>query len=215
MDFYIDTEPSLVLYSSTSINDIVVEDPGAGTLGKDIGEYDDHEIIVYVPPHPKWQTHFCPHPTFSSRCKMLPSPAGTAPATTPVHQITYYILHPLVFPTDPECKLWPEPCHCPSAIVDTNTCAGFQEIFILPPLQLFLIRPTTHRKAERNMMFSPLGAIRVEATLRELDLRRVEQRCGVQEFTKAARHWGWSRLRTAKRTTTGTCSWTRTLKLRR
>jgi len=39
-------------------------------------------------------------------------------------------------------------------------------------------RGIAHRKAERNAIFGSFGAIRAEATLRELDPRRSEQRRG-------------------------------------
>ncbi|KAH9171170.1 hypothetical protein EDB89DRAFT_2071075 [Lactarius sanguifluus] len=48
-------------------------------------------------------------------------------------------------------------------------------------------RRTARRKAERNMMFGLFGGIQAEATLRELDPRRVEQRRGDSDVD-----WGGS-----------------------
>ncbi|KAH9007974.1 hypothetical protein EDB84DRAFT_1281330 [Lactarius hengduanensis] len=194
--FYIDTRPSPVQDSSTSTNDIAVEHPGPGILGEDIGEDDDDEIIVYVAPHPrngKLPSVHTQSPLLDA--KTLP-PSGPASVAAPVHQKTDDAPHAPALPPEPESKLWPEPV--PKANVPAPAPApaltfknfSFSLLSSSPKPTYHRARWSrriAHRKAERNRMFGSFGAMRAEATLRELDPRRAEQRRGDSDVD-----WGGS-----------------------
>ncbi|KAH9032423.1 hypothetical protein EDB85DRAFT_2145544 [Lactarius pseudohatsudake] len=193
--FYIDTRPSPVQDSSTSTNDIAVEHPGPGILGEDIGEDDDDEIIVYVAPHPRNGKLPSVHTQSLLDAKTPPS-SGPASVAAPVHQKTDDAPHAPALPPEPEPKLWPEPV--PKANVPAPAPApalAFKDFSF--SLLSSSPKPTYHRarwprriarrKAERNRMFGSFGAMRAEATLRELDPRRAEQRRGDSDVD-----WGGS-----------------------
>ncbi|KAH9069785.1 hypothetical protein EDB83DRAFT_2551021 [Lactarius deliciosus] len=193
--FYIDIKPSPVQDSSTSTNGIAVEHPGPGILGEEIGEDDDDEIIVYVAPHPrngKLPSVRTQSPLLDA--KTLP-PSGPASVAAPVHQKTYDAPHAPTLPPEPEPKLWPEPV--PKVNVPAPAPApalAFKDFsFSLlssspkPTYRTRWPRRIAHRKAERNRMFGSFGAMRAEATLRELDPRRAEQRRGDSDVD-----WGGS-----------------------
>ncbi|KAH8999983.1 hypothetical protein EDB86DRAFT_584252 [Lactarius hatsudake] len=69
-------------------------------------------------------------------------------------------------------------------------------------------RRTARRKAERNAMFGSFGANWTRVI-------RPSSAVATRELTGAARRWGWPRSRTARKTTTEACSWTRRLGLMR
>ncbi|KAH8996442.1 hypothetical protein EDB86DRAFT_2829114 [Lactarius hatsudake] len=192
---YIDTKPSPVQDSSTSTNGIAVEHPGPGILGEDIGEDDDDEIIVYVAPHPrngKLPSVRTQSPLLDA--KTLP-PSGPISVAAPVHQKTYDAPHAPALPPEPEPKLWPEPVSKVNVPAPAPAPAlAFKDFsFSLlsgSPKSTYRTRwprRIARRKAERNRMFGSFGAMRAEATLRELDPRRAEQRRGDSDVD-----WGGS-----------------------
>ncbi|KAH8993509.1 hypothetical protein EDB92DRAFT_1854568 [Lactarius akahatsu] len=195
--FYIDTKPSPVQDSSTSTNDIAVEHPRPGILGEDIGDDDDDdEIIVYVAPHPrngKLPSVHTQSPHLDA--KTLP-PSGPASVAAPVHQKTYDAPNAPALPPEPEPQLWPEPVPKVNVPAPAPAPALAFKNFSFSLLSSSP-KPTYHRarwprriarrKAERNRMFGSFGAMRAEATLRELDPRRAEQRRGDSDVD-----WGGS-----------------------
>ncbi|KAH9171161.1 hypothetical protein EDB89DRAFT_2071063 [Lactarius sanguifluus] len=193
--FYIDTKPSPVQDSSTSTNDIAVEHPGPGILGEDIGEDDDDEIIVYVAPHPrngKLPSVHTQSPLLDA--KTLP-PSGPASVAAPVHQKAHDAPHAPALPPEPEPKLWPEsvpkvnvPAPAPApALAFKNFSFSLLSSSPKPTYRARWPRRIARRKAERNRMFGSFGAMHAEATLRELDPRRAEQRRGDSDVD-----WGGS-----------------------
>lgn len=191
--FYIDTKPSPVHDSPTTTNNIAVEHPSTGILGEDIAEDDDDEIIVYVAPHPRNSKLASAHNQTSPDEKTLPPAAATDPVAAPAHQHTNDAPHTPVPAPKPEPEIWPEPVSQPvpkDAVIPTSSLApapaiAFKDFsFSLlssspkPAHRGRWSRPIARRKAERNAMFSLRGAMRAEASLRERDLRRAEQRRG-------------------------------------
>ncbi|KAH9055548.1 hypothetical protein EDB87DRAFT_1579780 [Lactarius vividus] len=202
--FYIDTKPSPVQNSSISTTDIAVEHPGTGILGEDIAEDDDDEIIVYVAPHPRNGKLASTHTQSSPDAKAFPSPADPASVATPIRQTAYNTPHAPALPPEPEPepKLWSEPVPkdvnvpAPSlalapapapALTFKNFSFSLLSSFPKPTYRARWPRRIARRKAERNMMFGSFGAMRAEATLRELDPRRADQRRGDSDVD-----WGGS-----------------------
>lgn len=190
-DFYIDTKPSLVQDSSTSTNHIAVERHGTGILGEDIGDDEDDDIIVYVAPHPR-------NGKLASAHTQSPPPDANTLLPAPVYQKVYDTPHAPVAPPEPEPKLWPEagpkdvvfpePSPVPApALAFKDFSFSLLSSSPKPTHRVRWPRRTAHRKAERNAMFGSFGAIRAEATLRELDPRRAEQRRGDSDVD-----WGGS-----------------------
>ncbi len=196
--FYIDTKPSPVRDLSTSTNDIAVEHPGTGILGEPSGkddDDDDDEIIVYVAPNPR-NGKLPSTPTQSSPTD---AKTPTGPVAAPMYEKTY---HPPPAPAllpEPEPELWPEPEPEPLAnnVIPAPSPApalAFKDFsFSLlsssprPTHRVRWPQRTAHRKAERSAMFALFGAMHAEATLRELDPRRAEQRRGDSDVD-----WGGS-----------------------
>lgn len=203
---YIDTKPSPVQESSTSTNVVAVEYPGTGILGEDIGEDDDDEIIVYVAPHPR-NSKLAHTQSSPSNTKALPPPLpDSAPVAAPVHQKTYDTPQAQALSPKPEPKLRPEPAPEPepeSAPKDLVVPAQSSTPTPAPAFKDFTFsqlsgspkpkhrarwpRRIARRKAERKTRFGSFGALRAEATLRELDPRRAEQRRGDSDVD-----WGGS-----------------------
>ena len=199
--FYIDTKPSAVQDSSTSTNDIAVEHPSTAILGEDVDE--DEEIIVYVAPHPRNSKLASAHtPSSAPDIKTLPPPSVTDPVAASVPQETSDAAPRTPSPPPkPEPTLWPETLPKDVAVVPgptpTPTPAlafknfSFSRLSKSPKRTHHVQSPRRTarlRKVGRNAaMFSLRGAMRAEATLRELDPRRAERRRGDSDVD-----WGGS-----------------------
>jgi hypothetical protein len=194
--FYIDTKQSPVQDSSTSTNHIAVEHPSTGILGDD--DDDDDEIIVYVAPHPRI-SKVASHTQSSSDATTLPPAADTDLVAAPVHQNMYDAPQAPALPPKPELKLWPEPVPLQlfpkDIVVPTLSPApapapSFKDFSFS---RLSSPSKPTHRArwprhtARRKAKFSLRGAMRAEASLRELDPRQAEQRRGDSDVD-----WGGS-----------------------
>lgn len=194
--FYIDTKPSPVQDSSTPTNVIAVEHHSTAILGEVIDE--DEEIIVYVAPHPRNSKLASAQTQTSPDAKTPPPAAVIDPVAIPIHQKPYEAPHTPPPPPKLDPVLWPEtfpkdvvvPAPSPApAPAPAFKDFSFSHISKSPKAthRVRRIRHSTLRKAERNAKFSLRGAMREEATLRELDPRRAEQRRGDSDVD-----WGGS-----------------------
>ncbi|KAI9437622.1 hypothetical protein H4582DRAFT_1956394 [Lactarius indigo] len=191
-DFYIDTRPTPVQDSSTSTNGIAVEYPGTGILGED----DDDEIIVHVAPHPR-NGKLAPAQNQSSPpgAKAPPPPTDPVPVTAAVRQKTYDTPLAPALPPSPKPKFWPvvpkdvvvRPPSPAPALAFKNFSFSLLSSSLKPTYRARWPRRIARRKVEHNMMFGSFGAMRAEATLRELDPRLAEQRLGDSDVD-----WGGS-----------------------
>ncbi|KAH9055543.1 hypothetical protein EDB87DRAFT_1762222 [Lactarius vividus] len=158
------------------------------------------EIIVYVAhhrPHPGNGKLASTHTQSSPDAKAFPSPADPASVAPPIRQTAYNTPHAPALPPEPEpeSKLWSEPvpkdvnvpaqslalapASAPApALAFKNFSFSLLSSFPKPTYRTRWPRRIARRKAERNMMFGSFGAMRAEATLRELDPRRADQRRG-------------------------------------
>ncbi|KAH8993517.1 hypothetical protein EDB92DRAFT_1980918 [Lactarius akahatsu] len=91
--------------------------------------------------------------------------------------------HAPALPPEPELKFWPEPVPKDVVVAALSPAPALAVAFKNLSLSLLSSSPTPtyrarwpRRKAVRNTMFNLFGAIRAEATLRELDPRRAEKR---------------------------------------
>ncbi|KAH8993516.1 hypothetical protein EDB92DRAFT_2102977 [Lactarius akahatsu] len=194
-----------------STNDIVVEHMGTGILGEVIGEDVDHGIIANVTPHPQdgklTSAHTQPSPPHA---KTLPPPAMPVHRILRMHQFSHQSLSPSSGQNQSQNATSSQRCLRPQHLHWLSRSFPSRSSLPLPTPthRMQWPRRTARRKAERNTMFGSFGANWTRVI-------RPSSAAATQEFTGAARRRGWPRLRTARRTTTGACSWTRTLGLMR
>ena len=197
--FYVDTKPAAVQDSSTSTNDIAVERASTAILGEGVDE--DEEIIVYVAPHPRNSKLASAHtPSSAPDPKTPPAAAVPDPIVVPVPQEPPDAPRTPPPPPKPGPTLWPETLPKDLAVVPAPAAPtpalafkdfSFSQLSKSPKRTHRVRSPrrtARHRKAGQNAAkFSLRGAMRAEATLRELDTRRAEQRRGDSDVD-----WGGS-----------------------
>ena len=174
----IDTKPSPVQDTLPPANHIPVERPEIHILGDDLE--DDDEIIVYVAPNPRKGIQLSSPIQSSTAAVAIPTPADCESVSGQVQQGIYDPPSTSASPAGTTILehmstslLISSPALTPGHVSNTVLSGSSK-----PARRARRPHRVSKRRVKRHVTFGSLGAIRAEVALREVGLRRDEQRRG-------------------------------------